>query len=126
MKKIIDGVTYNTETSTMLAVSKWRDERRNSNNEATLYLTRLGAYFLDVATTGYRREQYEDTYVWVEKEPTHDFEPMTADDAEKWLMNSKAEIYHNPFGDPPEAAAETTPTASIYLRIPTTLKERID
>jgi hypothetical protein len=51
---------------------------------------------------------------------------MTADEAQKWLMESKAEIYHNPFGDPPEAAAETVPAASIYLRIPAVLKEQID
>jgi predicted HicB family RNase H-like nuclease len=126
MKKIIDGVTYNTATSTTLAVSRWRDEHRNTDNEATLYVTRLGAYFLDIATTGYRREQYEDGYIWAEKEATHDFEPMTADDAQKWLMESKADIHYNPFGDTPEAAAETGTAASVYLRIPAALKEQID
>jgi predicted HicB family RNase H-like nuclease len=127
MKKIIDGVTYNTETSTELAVLRWRDERLNANMEATLRVTTLGAYFLDVATTGYRRELYEDSYISVEKDPTHVFKPMTADETQQWLVESGADIYYNPFGDPPEAAAETEPAAaSVYLRIPTALKEQID
>jgi predicted transport protein len=49
---------------------------------------------------------------------------MTAEQAQDWLHEGDIELLHNPFGDPPEATAEWA--ATIILRLPTSLKQRID
>jgi predicted transcriptional regulator len=36
------------------------------------------------------------------------------------------EVFNNPFDDPPEAAAEAEPGATIYIRVPASLKKRVD
>ena len=36
------------------------------------------------------------------------------------------EVFNNPFDDPPEAAAESEAGATLYLRVPTSLKRRVD
>jgi hypothetical protein len=126
MKRIIDGVTYNSDTSTILARDKRHDSGINAEVETILYQTRLGAYFLDTTTTGYHRESYEDIYVWVRSEPIHEVRPLTPVEAQNWIMESGADIYENPFGDPPEAALEEQPSTTVYLRIPGALKQRIE
>ena len=51
---------------------------------------------------------------------------MTAEQANAWLLRGKVKIIHNPFEEVPEAAAEIEPGATIYLRVPATLKHRVD
>jgi antitoxin VapB len=126
MKRIIDSVTYNTATATVLARSERHDPQENVERELTLYQTLGGAFFLDRATTHYRRtETIEDR---MRRLPTtlHEFEPLTAEQARRWLLESQAEIFHNPFGDPPEAAGEAAPAATVYLRVPAALKDRLE
>ena len=120
MKRIIDGVTYNTFTSTELA------RLDQDGRTETLYQTSGGAYFLDRATIHYRYEQYEDRHIAMPEPAGHTFRPMSADEAREWLRKSGAEVFHNPFGDPPEAAAAKEAPATVYLRIPSALKARIE
>ena len=45
MKRIVDGVTYNTDTATRLAQSIWKDDDRDEVT-GILYQTRGGAFFV--------------------------------------------------------------------------------
>jgi predicted HicB family RNase H-like nuclease len=38
------------------------------------------------------------------------------------MEGGQVEVFNNPFGDPPEAAAESEPEATVYMRIPASLK----
>jgi hypothetical protein len=40
------------------------------------------------------------------------FEPMTAEEAQKWILEGEVELLNDVFGEPPEAAAELTTQAS--------------
>jgi hypothetical protein len=126
MKRIVNGVTYNTDTSTALARMTWeKDGRHNQASRGidTLYQTRGGAFFID---------EEETLLSWNERAGEHEeatantFLPLSADDAHKWMMEGDIEVFHNPFGDPPEAAAEPESGATIYLRVPASLKQRVD
>ena len=46
MKRIIDGVTYNTETATKLAQAEWTNALDEDEIVGILYQTRGGAYFV--------------------------------------------------------------------------------
>jgi predicted HicB family RNase H-like nuclease len=123
MKRIVNGVTYNTDTSTLLAECAW-DNGDEGNGVDRLYQTRGGAFFVDEEVT---------TTVWVEREHAHQartihtFVPKSAEDAHKWLLEyDNLEILHNPFDDPPEAEAEASPGATLYIRMPSALKKRVD
>jgi predicted HicB family RNase H-like nuclease len=122
MKRIIDGVTYNTDTSTRLARSEYETAYNHEDRhcEGDLYQTRGGAFFV-----------WETIYldgVDDDGEPrTRDrFVALSAKEAEKWIMTGDVEVFHNPFGEPPEAEAEAEPGATIYLRVPAALKKRVD
>ena len=113
MKRIIDGKTYNTETATPIASAQVDSEYYDEHLDQTLYVTRGGAFFLDTLD---------------KDDDTHFFEPMSREAAEKWVMEGQVEIINDFFPEPPEAAAEepSRPEATIYLRVPTVLKEQID
>lgn len=123
MKRIVDGVTYNTATSTALARKEWKNDFESMSGTMTLYQTRGGAFFV--------HDDYV-KFVWVERDgeqvekSLHEFEPMNAAQAQKWMMEGEVEVFHNPFGDPPEATAEPEPAATLYVRAPATLKKRVD
>lgn len=120
MKRIIDGVTYNTETSTALAKSIWDDEFENTG---ILYQTRGGAFFAHVNTLEKRWNEREgESYL----QEIDIFEPMSADKAHEWIMTGEVEVFSNPFDDPPEATADTEKGSTIYLRVPISLKQRVD
>ena len=104
MKRIIDGKTYNTETSTVIA--------ELHEGATVLCVTRGGAFFTVNSS---------DEYL--------DFRPATRDNAEelcqgKWgaveLLNTEI------FAEPPEAAEDEAPEGTIYLRVPAPLKRQID
>jgi predicted HicB family RNase H-like nuclease len=122
MKRIVNGVTYNTETSTRLAESQW-EPNISMKVFATLYQTRGGAFFADNETT---REEWNEIERTAETKVTRSFEPMSPEDAHKWILSGDVEIFHNPFDDPPEASAEAEPGATIYIRVPASLKQRVD
>jgi HicB family len=52
---------------------------------------------------------------------------MTADEAKAWMLKGDVEVIHDRFAEGvPEAEPETEQGATIYLRVPTTLKRRVD
>src|SRR5688572_18178340 len=127
MKRIVNGVTYNTDTSSMLA--RWEWEEADYNHVVTefgtdvLYQTRGGAFFLHKEKT--KREWNEVEREHVER-VRHEFVPLSPEEASKWLMEGDVEVINNPFDDPPEAKAEAEPGATLYIRVPGALKRRVD
>lgn len=120
MKRIIDGVTFNTDTSTKLGLSEYSTSYNHEEVDCSgvLYQTRGGAFFLveDIE----RRD--EDGYNIVK----HRFSPKTRKEAQDWMMTGEVEVFSNPFDDPPEAVAEEEAGATIYLRIPKILKNSLE
>lgn len=120
MKRIVNGVTYNTDTATALGRSSWEDDGKVVE---TLHQTRGGAFFV-------HREK--DVSVWNEKDRAtltskeHSFQPVSPDAAHSWMMTGEVEVFRNPFDDPPEANAEKDPGATIYVRVPSSLKRAVD
>jgi hypothetical protein len=123
MKRIIDGVTYNTDTSTKLARSEYKTQYNHATNPCVglLYQTRGGAYFVH-ENIDLGRENAGDQNSFKDR-----FLALSIDEAQKWLVGgSEVEVFHNPFTDPPEAAAESEPSATIYMRVPVSLKKRLE
>ncbi len=120
MKRVLEGVTYNTATATAVASSQYQD-RDDRDVEATLYQRRGGAFFIVYATTWAVRHEGQ----WEERQK-HEFAPKSAEEAHKWVLTGETEILANVFPEPPEAAAESTTGATIYLRVPATLKQQIE
>jgi predicted HicB family RNase H-like nuclease len=127
MKRIVNGVTYNTETATRLAESRWNNESQWNNDGGaifgTLYQTRGGAFFVDEEIT---RTEWNERERDHEQTVRHEFNPLSPDEAHKWLLEGEVEIFQNPFDDPPEATAEAEPGATIYIRVPASLKRSVD
>lgn len=121
MKRIIDGVTYNTDTSTTIAQAEW-ENREGEQCQGTLYQTRGGAFFIDVETTRPVYDEYEEQW---KPRKSHAFEPQSRDEAEKWCQEGEVEIFVDAFGELPEAA-ETETEAGVYFRLPIVLKTRIE
>jgi predicted HicB family RNase H-like nuclease len=121
MKWVKDGVSYNTATSTPLAKATTDDDGEGKNFEGTLYKTRGGAFFVHAHREWAVKREGE----WVEKE-SNDCVPMTADEAQRWVEDNEAEVHSDEFEMPPEASAESTPSATIYLRVPNALKRQIE
>jgi predicted HicB family RNase H-like nuclease len=130
MKKVVNGVAYNTDTSALLAKKEF-DEPANTvgqyeppyRGSETLYKTRGGAYF--IVEEGEREvwNQAEEQDTW---RPYCTFKPVSADKAQAWLLEGKVEIFHNPFDEIPEATAESVRSATLYLRLTDVVKAAID
>ncbi|MBK5960280.1 hypothetical protein CCR97_19035 [Rhodoplanes elegans] len=123
MKRIVNGVTYNTDTSVKIGRYCFENDD-NVDCVATLYQTRGGAFF--EVEEGAKK-------VWnqrEQKEQAREYStvtPMSVEQAQKWILEiDNVEIFQNPFGDPPEAAAEDSPGATIYVRVPESFKRRIE
>jgi predicted HicB family RNase H-like nuclease len=125
MKWIKDGVTYNTDTST--PVARYVGEPDNydpKRKEMTLHQTQGGAFFLHIHETWAVKRDGQ----WVELEH-HNCMPMTQEQAQKWVMEEvgdAVEILSDAFPAPPEAEEEPAGSTTIYLRVPASLKQRIE
>ena len=126
MKKVIDGITYNTETSTALATAEYRTND-DHDVQSTLYQTRGGAFFtLEVETWGVRDDYSR--VGWSERSRAT-VTPLSIDNAHKWVLEGEVELLpagEKLFTDLPEAEADTVGGATIYLRVPAALKQRIE
>jgi hypothetical protein len=130
MKRIVDGVAYNTWTSTKLAMwgpqSNTDSLGRDCEVSGTLYQTPKGAFFAHYETiTQIPGTDDRDAYDREENE----FEPLTPDKAREWLVKGKnIEIIDETFakGIPEAEAAEAESGATVYVRVPAALKQRID
>jgi hypothetical protein len=122
MKRIVNGVTYNTDTSTRLAQSRWEPEAGESVL-GTLHQTRGGAFFVDQEITKMVWNEDERRH---EERVVHEFVPLSPQGAHDWLMDGEVEVFQNPFEDPPEARAEAEPGETIYIRVPASLKRSVE
>ncbi len=127
MKRVIDGVTYNTDTATFVARSEIVEEefqgRPEERTEHRLYQTRGGAFFIHTRTETQRKT------IHGEWEPVQrdDFEPVSRDYAQKWITEGEIDLIDDQvFGEPPEAVEESAPGATLYVRVPASLKDRLD
>lgn len=112
MKRVIEGVTYNTDTAAIVA--RWEYEDENGyDTEATLYRTRGGAFFI--------------VHLWTvdEKQKAY-FEAVNRDGVQRVLDRANnLEILNEAILDaPPEA--EASPSATLYVRLPSGLKDRLE
>ena len=122
MKLVINGIAYNTETSTLIARLKFpADQHRPTTQTGNLYQTRGGAYFV----------HWEDK--WCAKidgdlaTKTGDlFEALSYDQALEWISRDDVEKFGDVLPDPPGDAVKDKLGATIYLRVPQSLKRRID
>jgi hypothetical protein len=132
-KRIINGQTYNTDTATLIAQAE-QDFPANSSTgpegdhaEVKVYQTRGGALFLYTRSQMTRRDRNGN---WRPVEENL-FEPMTREEVEDWVesagyLDYQIELFHPTIGEPPEATVEAEPAASLYIRVPTSLKVRIE
>ena len=127
MKRIIDGVTYNTDTSTLIAMvqGKWeKDDGIEYDFIDRLYQTRGGAFFVHENLEGGYRDPEADE--WRTK-VSDAFTAKTHEEAAAWLHETNnVEIFSDVLGEPPEATAEQEKGATIYIRVPASLKARVD
>ena len=129
MKRVIDGRTYNTDTATMIARAQHSEDAQGSEGAIEqlieLYQTRGGAFFR-VTHTETSRQNNEGEWRDIER---HEFDALTESEARAWTEGSRyrqVEILNDVFGEPPEASKEEAPSATLYIRVPTSLKARVD
>lgn len=115
MKRIIDGVTYNTLTATTVGRYEYENEK-GYEVSATVYATRGAALFI--------------VHAWNtdEGDAKYHFEAITRDALTRAIQTiDNFEIVDETLLEaPPEAEAEVEQSATIYLRVPASLKRRID
>ena len=96
MKRIINGVSYNTETSTEIAKYEYDTDEGEPAFE-TLYQMRGGAFFT---------QAYQRTITFDETAPggrivreINTFHPMSRDEAQDWIMTGNVEVFSDIFGE---------------------------
>jgi hypothetical protein len=124
MKTVIDGKTYNTDTSTTVASYSYEDGD-GYDTEAVVYLNRGGAYFAvhtwDVTTGDVRRgeERETKTKTFVEVLSRAEIDRLVA--TENLTVHNERALTL-----PPEATAEDEASATIFVRVPEALKAKVD
>lgn len=122
MKRIVNGLTYNTDTSIVVARCEWEDE--DGSRVSILYKTRGGAFFLDhevTKTVWNHKEQQKEVRV------VHEFEPISHVDAQQWLLTGEVEVINNDaLEEPAEATAKAETEATMLTRMPAILKRQIE
>ena len=114
--RIIEGKTYNTETSTLLA--SWSsfetpDTAGGPEYGQILFQSRHGAYFLYDFDD--RRDPWEDGYQRII--------PLEPEQAQRWAEKyCSADVVESVFGEMPEAAEAE---AKVTLRMPEVLRRRL-
>lgn len=104
MKRIINGVTYNTATATKVA---YKAKARDNDRCVTMYQTRKGAFFYHFQNYE-RSEGHLDDWGY---------------DPKEFVETIATEVFFNPFL--PEAEDKGAST-TLFLRIPVGLKSRVE
>jgi hypothetical protein len=119
MKKLVNGISYNTETSVRVAEQRWDGD--DGPCFGTLYITRAGNYFVDLETT---KQVWNQRTEQQEEQVTHEFQPMSSEQANKWMVDgTETEVFHDPWG---VTGDDDGPESTLYIRIPTPFKRRIE
>jgi hypothetical protein len=128
MKRVIDGVAYNTLTSVKIATKEWEEAdgngRINNRTQQGIYQTRGGALFLTEEKMWETWNADEQAY---DADSLADITPLTRDEAKGWMLSGQHEVFDETiFGKAPEAVDEAEQAATVYLRIPKSLKDRME
>jgi hypothetical protein len=113
MKRIIEGRTYNTDTSTIVEMYNYVDDK-GYDTEVKIYRNTGGAYFAEHKADGKTRLRVE---------------ALSRDDLDRVIANQQVDIIDEEALAnrlPPEAAEEADTSAPFYLRAPMSLKERVE
>lgn len=105
MKRIVDGNTYNTDNSTLIARSIYQGEIGKTGLDGvvrdTLFKTKGGAFFLLK-----EHEDEDEPFEFTFASPA--IVPMDHDEARAWMNTGEVEVIgEHPFGWPPEAGDDT-------------------
>ena len=139
MKKIIDGVTYNTETSTLIATKEWRETEDWESGlqwelakRGELYQTRSGTLFTvsTLVWAAMSGDMPED--VRGERAKPR-FAALTHEQAQEWILGLGWErqvevelLDEQALKHPPEPGEGADTEATLYIRLPRALKDRIE
>jgi hypothetical protein len=118
VKRIINGFSFNTETSTIVAKYGFQDHPDPAIglwNDAVIRKTRAGAFF--------------EVYSWTERgQRQHHFRALTRDTLDRLITETPdlKIIDQAAIDEAPEVAAESRTAATIFVRVPADLKRRLD
>ncbi len=121
MKRIVNGLAYDTDKSTVIAKAEydWDPDNGVTATEGTLYRTAGGAFFevIEIKTedengvTNYKSQ----------------LGPLSEVAAYKWLEIGQVELIDDSFAEVAEATEENVETtATIYVRTTPTLKRQVE
>ena len=117
LKRIVEGKLYDTGTAKIVA--KWRWSSEDGQGDKTLYINKNGAFFvMDEDAPEYDGDVVEPRLT-----------PHTRDQVANFLLHAeKLEVLdEDQLPLPPEATPEDIePTATIYVRVPMSLKRRVE
>ena len=124
MKRVINGLVYDIDKSVLVArtVLDANECEGGGVAYADLYRTPGGAFFSQEKIVGKDRDG----------EPINHtrFIPLTASEAQEWVLKGDVELVDDSFNGPPEATAETAEevdvSVTIYVRAPGSLKRRVE
>jgi predicted HicB family RNase H-like nuclease len=129
VKRIIDGKTYNTDTSTLIARYEYEDDK-GYDTTANIYQNRNGAFFIVHEWSEETIKSWNDIekMEWDQKVMKYYFEASSREEiAQLVARQDNIEILdERALAVPPEAEEETEPAATAYLRLPVALKNRIE
>jgi predicted HicB family RNase H-like nuclease len=121
MKRLIDGVTYNTDTATLLARSDYEGDWNNDRCpiEGELFQTRGGAFFIveEITIDEISGRGGSETITKTR------FSKCSEEGARRWITTGEVEVFLNPFED---KVSEDETEGTVYVRMPANLKRRIE
>lgn len=122
MKRVVGGITFNTDTATRVADVLFNDEKSGTVTHAALYQTPLGVFFaLDAITTSYRgpnlQLQKRTIYEW------HDV--GNSSQARAWAERYGMTIIHD-LDDISFKSHRADKFTSLYIRLPPSLKVAVE
>jgi hypothetical protein len=124
MKRVVNGLVYDIDKSILVARKEFDANELEGGGWcwATLYRTPGGAFFSQEKIIGKDRDGESHNY--------NRFVPLTASEAQEWVIKGEVELLDDSFIGPPEATAEATAevdaSATIYVRAPGSLKRRVE
>ncbi len=118
MKRIVAGKTYNTDTSARVAKYQYKDDA-DRDVEANVYVNKGGAFFIVHEWEGDDGAKK----VYFESSTRKNITDLMA--KEKFIDNFEI-VDEKALEPPPEATTEEEPGATVYVRVPISLKQRVD
>ena len=122
MKRIIDGETYDTARSTVIAEARYEGTSDKDKYRETLYRSDHGVLFL--AAEGGVETYYASLFHGGKMTPGTDIIPLTASEARRWLEDQDhIEEIERLFGKQPDAGQDKV---CIDLWLPPDTKVRVE